>query len=339
MDSPSNATTFANAQGFFPEFTSALSGGGYASNPVLAGFAKAAAYTQISPLNSKNWATADATDAIIPTMMKALMKGAPFARHGEQGEHRAAERAEHRQRVRARQRACRPGPSPPGRVTGHASGPGRRSLRHPGPPAEGTAAERMVRRRWLSSPGGAESPSGTAPRYRRLRQAAQARPVPAARPRAGRDRRWSCCGRWSRSRLYSFQNYGLPQITGAEPTQWVGLGNFTHDVRRLGVLAVAADHGAVRGRGRAADADHRHAGRPAAEPARQEDGGLRQHGRPAGLGHSPGLGQRAVLLAVQPGRRPGRLDAEQAAALAGRQHRLGRASTGPRTARSRPTRC
>jgi ABC-type sugar transport system permease subunit len=26
--------------------------------------------------------------------------------------------------------------------------------------------------------------------------------------------------------VYSFQNYGLPQITGAEPTQWVGLGNF-----------------------------------------------------------------------------------------------------------------
>ncbi len=27
--------------------------------------------------------------------------------------------------------------------------------------------------------------------------------------------------------VYSFQNYGLPQITGAEPTQWVGLRNFT----------------------------------------------------------------------------------------------------------------
>jgi len=26
--------------------------------------------------------------------------------------------------------------------------------------------------------------------------------------------------------LYSFQNYGLPQITGAMPTQWVGLANF-----------------------------------------------------------------------------------------------------------------
>jgi ABC-type glycerol-3-phosphate transport system substrate-binding protein len=79
MDSPANATTFANAQGFFPEFTTALSSGGYASSPLLSGFAKAAGFTQISPLNSKNWATADATDAIIPTMMKALMKGAPFA--------------------------------------------------------------------------------------------------------------------------------------------------------------------------------------------------------------------------------------------------------------------
>src|SRR5258707_841521 len=27
--------------------------------------------------------------------------------------------------------------------------------------------------------------------------------------------------------LYSFQNYGLPQTTGAAPVQWVGLGNFT----------------------------------------------------------------------------------------------------------------
>ncbi|MGN6795830.1 MAG: carbohydrate ABC transporter permease [Streptosporangiaceae bacterium] len=27
--------------------------------------------------------------------------------------------------------------------------------------------------------------------------------------------------------MYAFQNYGLPQITGAEATQWVGLGNFS----------------------------------------------------------------------------------------------------------------
>jgi ABC-type glycerol-3-phosphate transport system substrate-binding protein len=78
MDSPSNATTFANAQGFFPEFTSQLSSGVYKSSPVMAGFAKAAGVTQISPLNSKYWATADATDQIIPNMMKALMQGASF---------------------------------------------------------------------------------------------------------------------------------------------------------------------------------------------------------------------------------------------------------------------
>jgi ABC-type glycerol-3-phosphate transport system substrate-binding protein len=78
MDSPSNATTFANLQGFFPEFTSSLSGGKYSGSQIMSGFAKAAAYTQISPLNSKYWTEADATDAIIPTMMKSLMQGANF---------------------------------------------------------------------------------------------------------------------------------------------------------------------------------------------------------------------------------------------------------------------
>jgi ABC-type glycerol-3-phosphate transport system substrate-binding protein len=78
MDSPSLATTFANSQGFFPEFTSQLSSGVYTSSPVMSGFAKAAGYTQISPLNTKNWGTADATDQIIPNMMKALMQGANF---------------------------------------------------------------------------------------------------------------------------------------------------------------------------------------------------------------------------------------------------------------------
>jgi ABC-type glycerol-3-phosphate transport system substrate-binding protein len=79
MDSPSNATTFANSQGFFPEFTTQLANPAYSNSPVLAGFAKAATFTQISPLNATNWTTADATDAIIPTMMKALMQGANFA--------------------------------------------------------------------------------------------------------------------------------------------------------------------------------------------------------------------------------------------------------------------
>jgi ABC-type glycerol-3-phosphate transport system substrate-binding protein len=79
MDSVPNSTSFANAQGFFPPYTSQLTGGAYAGNPVMAGFAKAASVTQISPLNSKNWGIADATDQIIPSMMKAIMQGAPFA--------------------------------------------------------------------------------------------------------------------------------------------------------------------------------------------------------------------------------------------------------------------
>ena len=79
MDSEANATSFANLQGFFPPFTSKLTGGAYAGSPLMSGFAKAATITQISPLNAKNWSTADATDAIIPTMMKALDRGADFA--------------------------------------------------------------------------------------------------------------------------------------------------------------------------------------------------------------------------------------------------------------------
>jgi N,N'-diacetylchitobiose transport system substrate-binding protein len=79
MDSESNATTFANLQGFFPPFTSKLTGGAYSGSQVMSGFAKAATVTQISPLNAKNWATVDTTDEIIPTMMKALMRGANFA--------------------------------------------------------------------------------------------------------------------------------------------------------------------------------------------------------------------------------------------------------------------
>ena len=78
MDSVPNSTSFANSQGFFPPYTTELNGGAYSSNPVLSGFAKAATVTQISPLNSKNWAIADTTVAVIPTMMKALMQGANF---------------------------------------------------------------------------------------------------------------------------------------------------------------------------------------------------------------------------------------------------------------------
>jgi ABC-type glycerol-3-phosphate transport system substrate-binding protein len=78
MDSETNSTTFANLQGFFPPYTSKLTGGAYAGSPIMSGFAKAATVTQISPLNAKNWTIVDTTDQIIPTMMKALEKGANF---------------------------------------------------------------------------------------------------------------------------------------------------------------------------------------------------------------------------------------------------------------------
>jgi ABC-type glycerol-3-phosphate transport system substrate-binding protein len=79
MDSTSNATTFANSQGFFPEFSSQLTSPVYSSSPIMSGFAKAAGYTQISPLNTTNWATADTGKYnIIPTMMKELESGASF---------------------------------------------------------------------------------------------------------------------------------------------------------------------------------------------------------------------------------------------------------------------
>jgi ABC-type glycerol-3-phosphate transport system substrate-binding protein len=79
MDSTSNATTFANSQGFFPEFSSTLTSPTYSKSQLLAGFAKAAGYTQISPLNSTNWGTADTSKYnIIPNMMKALESGANF---------------------------------------------------------------------------------------------------------------------------------------------------------------------------------------------------------------------------------------------------------------------
>jgi ABC-type glycerol-3-phosphate transport system substrate-binding protein len=79
MDSVPNATSFANLQGFFPPYTSQLTGGAYSRSQLMAGFAKAATNTQISPLNAKNWSTADSTDYVIPTMIKSLDNGAPFA--------------------------------------------------------------------------------------------------------------------------------------------------------------------------------------------------------------------------------------------------------------------
>jgi len=79
MDSVSNSTSFAKLQGFFPPYSSAIKNGVYPGDAFMKGFATAALNTQISPLNTTNWATADTTDLIIPTMLKSLMQGAPFA--------------------------------------------------------------------------------------------------------------------------------------------------------------------------------------------------------------------------------------------------------------------
>jgi ABC-type glycerol-3-phosphate transport system substrate-binding protein len=78
MDSESNSTSFADLQGFFPPYTSKLTGGPYKSSQLMSGFAKAASVTQISPLNAKNWSIADETDEILPTMINSLMRGGNF---------------------------------------------------------------------------------------------------------------------------------------------------------------------------------------------------------------------------------------------------------------------
>jgi len=80
MDNTANSTSFANLQGFFPPYTAELTGGPYKTQKFMSGFATAAANSQVSPLNAKNWPTADTGKYfIIPDMLKALMNGAPFA--------------------------------------------------------------------------------------------------------------------------------------------------------------------------------------------------------------------------------------------------------------------
>ncbi len=79
MDNTANSTSFANLQGFFPPYTAELTGGPYKTQKFMSGFATAAANSQVSPLNAKNWPTADTGKYfIIPGMLKALMNGAPF---------------------------------------------------------------------------------------------------------------------------------------------------------------------------------------------------------------------------------------------------------------------
>ena len=79
MDNQANSTSFAKLAGFFPPYSSAISGGVYPGDQFMAGFAKAALNGQTAPLNAKNWPTADTGQyLIIPTMLKQLMNGAPF---------------------------------------------------------------------------------------------------------------------------------------------------------------------------------------------------------------------------------------------------------------------
>ena len=80
MDNPTNSTSFAALSGFFSPYSAQISASEYTGGAFNAGFAKAALNGQTSPLNAKNWPTADNGKLnIIPTMLKSLMQGAPFA--------------------------------------------------------------------------------------------------------------------------------------------------------------------------------------------------------------------------------------------------------------------
>jgi N,N'-diacetylchitobiose transport system substrate-binding protein len=80
MDNPTNSTSFAALSGFFSPYSAEISASENTGGPFMAGFAKAALNGQVSPFNAKNWTTADNGKLnIIPTMLKQLMQGAPFA--------------------------------------------------------------------------------------------------------------------------------------------------------------------------------------------------------------------------------------------------------------------
>jgi N,N'-diacetylchitobiose transport system substrate-binding protein len=80
MDNPANSTSFAALSGFFSPYSAEISASESTGGAFMAGFAKAALNGQVSPFNAKNWPTADNGKLnIIPTMLKQLMQGAPFA--------------------------------------------------------------------------------------------------------------------------------------------------------------------------------------------------------------------------------------------------------------------
>jgi ABC-type glycerol-3-phosphate transport system substrate-binding protein len=78
MDNPANSASFAALSGFFSPYSAQISASENTGGAFNAGFAKAALNGQTSPLNAKNWSTADGKFAVIPSMLKSLMQGAPF---------------------------------------------------------------------------------------------------------------------------------------------------------------------------------------------------------------------------------------------------------------------
>ena len=181
-------------------------------------------------------------------------------------------------------------------------------------------------------------PSVAGPR-RRLHPAAQARPLPAAGPGAGRDRAGPALAAGpGRALLVPELRPAAAHRRRARPSgsAWR---NFTSTFADPEFWLVAAQHGAVRGRRRAADPDHRHRGRPAAEPPGPQDVGVRLRRRAAGLGHSRrrpapccSTGCSTRTAAWSTGRCPRCRTGWSAAPT-------GPSTTGPPPGRCRPTRC
>ena len=64
--------------------------------------------------------------------------------------------------------------------------------------------------------------------------------------------------------LFSFQNYGLMQISGVLPAQWIGFANYSQILHDPEFWSSLQDQPVLRGGRGAADADRRDARRPAA---------------------------------------------------------------------------
>lgn len=72
LNGKQNAKRFADALGFFPQYTDLLAG--YGGDPLRAGFATQMTNVKLVPVTPA-WAEADQNKKIIPTMMKTIMQG------------------------------------------------------------------------------------------------------------------------------------------------------------------------------------------------------------------------------------------------------------------------